>query len=171
MARLISPTTVISWFRPPVDALLEANGTSLPIDPTLVLPRERSILLTKGLVLIDLEIYNVWTDAFGLLALGAVLLAMADAAPLPASWTGSALSNASVAMAARKPYARAAIIITMFHHITTGIGAWQHWRLESHHTAAMDIGVYGNIGLTLLGALALRYIGPSTEAVAAKKLK
>nr|POE60624.1 aspyridones efflux protein apdf [Quercus suber] len=142
MARVISPTTVISWFRPPVDALLEAN---------------------------DLEIYNVWTDAFGLLALAAVLLAMADAAPLPASWTASALSSTEVPTAAKKPYARAAIVITMFHHITTGIGAWQHWRLASHHTPAMDIGVYGNIGLTLLGVLALRYIGTGAESVSAKK--
>ena len=49
------------------------------------------------------------------------------------------------------------ILLTMFHHIATGIGSYQHWIKPSHHTIAMDIGVYGNIALTALGVVALVY--------------
>ena len=45
----------------------------------------------------------------------------------------------------------------MFHHITTGIGSFTHWLHPTHHTIAMDIGVYGNMALTVLGAVALVY--------------
>jgi len=62
-------------------------------------------------------------------------------------------------------------VLTMFHHVTTGIGAFMHWVQPSHHTIAMDIGVYGNIVLTVMGVLALNSKGLEDEAgVAAKKV-
>jgi len=57
----------------------------------------------------------------------------------------------------KKPYARAVVAITIFHHVMTGIGSFQHWRMPSHRTVAMDIGVWGNVGLTALGIAALIY--------------
>lgn len=45
----------------------------------------------------------------------------------------------------------------MLHHAATGYGAFQHWIKPSHHTIAMDIGVYGNIALVALGTAALVY--------------
>ena len=105
----------------------------------------------------DLELYTTWTDAFGLLSLAILLLVLADAVPLPRPFTGSSLTQPT-ADRAKIPYARAAVMVTMFHHVTTGYGAYQHWVKPSHHTIAMDIGVYGNIGLTALGFAAL-YLG------------
>lgn len=127
--RIVNPVEVIGWFRPPVDRLLPAN---------------------------DLEIYTTRTDAFGLMSLAALLLVLCDAVPLPNALTGSALTVPTTDRG-KKPYARAMILITLFHHITTGIGSYQHWKQPSHRTIAMDIGVYGNIVLTVLGVLALRY--------------
>ena len=69
--------------------------------------------------------------------------------PLPGS------QQTAQTLAARKPYAKLAILATMFHHVTTGYGAYTHWALPSHHTKAMDIGVCGNVALTVLGAVAL----------------
>lgn len=86
-----------------------------------------------------------------------LLVALADAVPLPQTLAGSSLANQTAPTQYKKPYARAAVLITIFHHITTGIGAYQHWKLDSHHTVAMDIGVYGNVGLTVLGVAALVY--------------
>ncbi|KAK1085537.1 hypothetical protein LTR33_002046 [Friedmanniomyces endolithicus] len=128
--RIISPTTVAEWFRPPAQ---NHFGMAKPN---------------------DLELYNIRTDAWGLLTIAMLLLALADAVPLPASLVGSSLSDPAPSQY-KKPYARVAVLITLFHHVTTGIGAYQHWRLTSHHTVAMDIGVYGNVGLTLLGVAAL----------------
>ncbi|KAK3070327.1 hypothetical protein LTR53_010654 [Teratosphaeriaceae sp. CCFEE 6253] len=130
--RIISPITVAEWFRPPAQSYLVKLGTA---------PN-------------DLELYNIRTDAWGLLTLAMLLLALADAVPLPASLVGSALADPAPSQY-KKPYARAAVLITLFHHVTTGVGAYQHWKLASHHTVAMDIGVYGNVGLTVLGVAAL----------------
>ncbi|KAI7132876.1 hypothetical protein KC343_g7235 [Hortaea werneckii] len=125
---------VASWFRPPVQAYREQIG----VEPN------------------DLELYNIRTDAWGLLTIAMLLVALADAVPLPPALAGSSLnSNSSAPTQYKKPYARAAVLITIFHHVTTGIGAYQHWKLDSHHTVAMDIGVYGNVGLTVLGVAAL----------------
>ncbi|KAK1087671.1 hypothetical protein LTR33_000948 [Friedmanniomyces endolithicus] len=131
--RIISPTTVAEWFRPPGQYSLGVPN------PT------------------DLELYNIRTDAWGLLTLAMLLLALADAVPLPASLVGSSLSSPNASSQYKKPYARAAVLITLFHHVATGVGAYQHWRLESHHTVAMDIGVYGNVGLIALGVSALGF--------------
>ncbi|KAK3655149.1 hypothetical protein LTR56_003570 [Elasticomyces elasticus] len=132
--RIISPVTVAEWFRPPAQAHLVKLGA----EPN------------------DLELYNIRTDAWGLITIAMMLLALADAVPLPASMVGSSLSDPAPSTY-KKPYARAAVLITLFHHITTGIGAYQHWKLETHHTIAMDIGVYGNVALTALGAAALMF--------------
>lgn len=43
----------------------------------------------------------------------------------------------------------------MFHHLTTGVGAWQHYKLESHYNKAMGIGVWGNVWLVGAGVLTL----------------
>ncbi|KAK0289304.1 hypothetical protein LTR54_012890 [Friedmanniomyces endolithicus] len=131
--RIISPTTVAEWFRPPGQYSLGVPN------PT------------------DLELYNIRTDAWGLLTLAMLLLALADAVPLPASLVGSSLASPNAPSQYKKPYARAAVLITLFHHVATGVGAYQHWRLESHHTVAMDIGVYGNVGLIALGVSALGF--------------
>ena len=89
-----------------------------------------------------------------------MLLIFSNAVPLPAFLTGSSPSSstsspASSQSAAAKPYAKLAIMATMFHHVTTGYGAYTHWVRESHHTKSMDIGVYGNVALTVLGLVAL----------------
>jgi len=105
----------------------------------------------------DLEIYNIWTDGWQLITLALLLLIFSNAVPLPSFLSSSSNSAQTAAQlsAARKPYAKLAILATMFHHVTTGYGAYTHWALPSHHTTAMDIGVYGNLGLTVLGAVAL----------------
>ena len=56
---------------------------------------------------------------------------------------------------AKRPYAKAVILITIFHHITTGIGSFSHWIRPTHRTVAMDIGVFGNLALVALGVAAL----------------
>ncbi|KAK5132108.1 hypothetical protein LTR08_000359 [Meristemomyces frigidus] len=132
--RIVDPARVAGWFRPPSLSYQESFGMA---------PN-------------DLELYNIRTDAWGLLTIAMLLLALADAVPLPESLVGSSLSSPAPSQY-KKPYARAAVLITIFHHVTTGIGAYQHWKLESHHTVAMDIGVYGNVGLTVLGVAALMY--------------
>lgn len=81
-------------------------------------------------------------------------MVLSDAVALPESLVGSALT-APASEKTKKPYARAAIILTIFHHITTGIGSFSHWARVSHRTIAMDIGVFGNIALTALGVATL----------------
>ncbi|KAI7280912.1 hypothetical protein KC345_g4479 [Hortaea werneckii] len=133
--RIVDPAMVASWFRPPVQAYREQIG----VEPN------------------DLELYNIRTDAWGLLTIAMLLVTLADAVPLPPTLAGSSLTNSTAPTSYKKPYARAAVLITIFHHITTGVGAYQHWKLDTHHTVAMDIGVYGNVGLTVLGFAALVY--------------
>lgn len=142
--RVVSPATVIAWFRPPVDGRPEPN---------------------------DLELYTTRTDAFGLLTLAALLLVLCDAVPLPQSLVGSAVTIPT-SPPSKKPYARAMILLTMLHHITTGIGSFSHWVQESHRTVAMDIGVFGNLGLVALGVAALRWgmdVDTTKNPVVAKK--
>jgi hypothetical protein len=103
----------------------------------------------------DLELYTTRTDAFCLLALSAILLTVSDAIPLPTGYTGSQLASSTTSTATKRPYARAVIAITMLHHVATGLGAATHWWYDSHNTVAMEIGVYGNVGLVVLGVAAL----------------
>lgn len=100
----------------------------------------------------DLEIYNVRTDAWGLYTLAAMLLILSGAVPLSFS---SSSSSTEAAARAKRPYAKAAIAATMFHHVTTGIGAYEHYAKDSHYNTSMGIGVWGNVGLFLLGAVVL----------------
>ncbi|KAF7187397.1 hypothetical protein HII31_11286, partial [Pseudocercospora fuligena] len=140
--RVIDPATVCGWFRPPVDTPMEPNGTlTLPHPPTHTYLHP------------DLELYTTRTDAFCLLSLSAILLVISDAIPLPKGLTGSQLADTGN----KKPYARAIVLITILHHIATGIGSYSHWVRPSHHTIAMDIGVYGNVFFTALGVVALVY--------------
>ncbi|KAK3702432.1 hypothetical protein LTR37_014898 [Vermiconidia calcicola] len=125
--RVVDPVTVISWFRPPAETHIQPN---------------------------DLEVYTTRIDAFGLITLAGILLVLSDAVALPESLVGSSMT-VPASEKGKKPYARAIVLLTMFHHITTGIGSFTHWSRESHHTIAMDIGVYGNIALTALGLAAL----------------
>ncbi|EME87385.1 uncharacterized protein MYCFIDRAFT_89428 [Pseudocercospora fijiensis CIRAD86] len=119
IVRIIDPATVCNWFRPPID---------MPIKPN------------------DLELYTLRTDAFCLLTLSATLLILADAIPLPQNLTGSQLSEfPATTTKQKKPYAKAVILITVLHHVATGIGAFSHWSRPSHWTVAMEIGVYGNV--------------------------
>lgn len=99
----------------------------------------------------DLEIYTIWNDGWQLLTLALMLLIFTNAIPLPASLTGSSSSSPGP----KKPYARLAIIVTIFHHITTCYGAYQHYSLPSHYTKAMGIGVWFNVFLTAAGLVAL----------------
>ncbi|KAK0941840.1 hypothetical protein LTR29_006566 [Friedmanniomyces endolithicus] len=149
--RIISPTTVAEWFRPPGQYSLGVPN------PTGACRQPSGKPTTNLIYLPDLELYNIRTDAWGLLTLAMLLLALADAVPLPASLVGSSLASPNAPSQYKKPYARAAVLITLFHHVATGVGAYQHWRLESHHTVAMDIGVYGNVGLIALGVSALGF--------------
>lgn len=96
------------------------------------------------------------TDAFGLLTLAALLLVLSDAVTLPKSLVGSSFT-VPASEKGKKPYARAVILLTIFHHVATGIGAFQHWVKPTHRTIAMDIGVFANIALTALGIAALVY--------------
>ena len=140
------------------DGRLLVSPTSRPgaADEWYVYSRLHAFLDNPTLTIPDLEIYTTRTDAFGLITLAALLLVMCDAVPLPKSLVGSSFTE-STSEKAKKPYARAMILLTMFHHITTGIGSYQHWIKPSHRTIAMDIGVFGNIAFTALGVAALVY--------------
>lgn len=81
-----------------------------------------------------------------------MLLIFTNAIPLPGSSPDTQQSSR-----ARKPYARVAIIVTIFHHITTCYGAYQHYKLPSHYTQAMGIGVWFNVFLTVAGVVALMF--------------
>jgi hypothetical protein len=124
-------------------------------------------LLTLFRITTDLELYTTRVDAWGLLTLSALLLILADAVPLPKSLVGSTLNSTFTTSPSgtrtKRPYAPAIIFVTILHHIATGIGSYSHWSRPSHRTIAMDIGVWGNVGLTLLGAAALAYLNGGAE--------
>ena len=97
---------------------------------------------------------------------------LSDAVPLPNSMVGSAFI-APVSDRAKKPYGRAVVLLTMFHHVCTAIGSFQHWIKPTHHTLTMDIGVYANVALTALGfaALAFGFDDDEKHSRAARKAK
>ncbi|KAF2239527.1 hypothetical protein EV356DRAFT_499692 [Viridothelium virens] len=125
LCRIYDPEMVISWFRPPAQRNLAPN---------------------------DLEIYNVRTDAWGLLTIALMLVVISDAVPLPffSNSTTKAQQRSGV-----QPYAKAAILTDMFHHVMTGLGAWSHYVRESHYNTSMAVGVWGCGGLALLGLMTL----------------
>ncbi|KAK6421563.1 hypothetical protein LTR95_016801 [Oleoguttula sp. CCFEE 5521] len=98
----------------------------------------------------DLEIYNIWTDGWQLLTIALLLLTMSGLVPLPGSPSPASTSSKSA-----KPYAKAVVAVTMFHHVTTSFGAWGHYAKATHYTPAMGIGVWVNVFLTLAGAVTL----------------
>ncbi|KAG8631521.1 hypothetical protein KVT40_000661 [Elsinoe batatas] len=123
--RIYDPEMVIGWFRPPAQRNLAPN---------------------------DLEIYNIRTDAWGLLTIALMLLVVSGAVQLPF------LSNSKTRgqrAAGLQPYAKAAILADVFHHVMTGVGAWSHYAKDSHYNTSMGVGVWGCTGLALLGLVTL----------------
>jgi mannan endo-1,6-alpha-mannosidase len=80
-----------------------------------------------------------------LVTLALILISFTNAVP------SAGTSKASGAL----PYAKAVVAATVFHHITTGVGAYQHYKLDSHYNTSMAIGVWGNVWLTLSGVVTL----------------
>ncbi|GAB7357391.1 hypothetical protein MBLNU459_g8329t1 [Dothideomycetes sp. NU459] len=135
-ARIYDPLMVIGWFRPPSQQHLAPN---------------------------DLEIYNVWTDAWGLITIALLMLALSGTAPFMTS--PGAVRTGKV----QSPYAKAVVLVTMFHHVTTAIGAYQHYAVDTHYTTAMWIGVWVNVGLTAVGAFVLLFGMGGASASSEKK--
>ncbi|KAF1938749.1 mannan endo-1,6-alpha-mannosidase DCW1 precursor [Clathrospora elynae] len=90
----------------------------------------------------DLELYNVRNDGWCLITLALILISFTNAVPF---------SSAPATKLTSIPYAKAVVAATVFHHITTGIGAYQHYKVPSHYNTSMSIGVWGNVWLTLTG--------------------
>jgi hypothetical protein len=93
----------------------------------------------------DLELYNVRNDGWCLITLALILISFTNAVP------SAGTSKASGAL----PYAKAVVAATVFHHVTTCIGAYQHYKLDSHYNTSMAIGVWANVFLTLTGGITL----------------
>ena len=112
----------------------------------------------------DLETYNVRNDGWCLVTLALILISFTNAVPL-----APAAKRSSI------PYAKAVVAATLFHHITTGIGAYQHYKLPSHYNTSMGIGVWGNVWLTLTGLFTLALLqtdkGDMEVEEAVKKVK
>ncbi|KAH8723784.1 hypothetical protein GQ44DRAFT_619626 [Phaeosphaeriaceae sp. PMI808] len=114
----------------------------------------------------DLELYNVRNDGtWFLVTLALIVISFTNAVPAVGT------SKASGAL----PYAKGVVAATVFHHITTGFGAYQHYRLDTHYNTGMGIGVWGNIWLTLTGfiilASLLSNVGERSVAEVSKKAK
>ncbi|KAF3054188.1 hypothetical protein E8E11_012003 [Didymella keratinophila] len=134
--RVYDPLMVVGWFRPPSQALLEAN---------------------------DLELYNVRNDGWCLVTLALILISFTNAVPLSPAPKAIHSADAPKALKSNRnngalPYAKAVVAATVFHHITTGIGAYQHYKLDTHYNTSMGIGVWGNVWLTLTGIFTLIYL-------------
>ncbi|KAF2757348.1 hypothetical protein EJ05DRAFT_538569 [Pseudovirgaria hyperparasitica] len=147
LCRVYDPAMVVGWFRPPSQLNLMPN---------------------------DLELYNVKTDGWCLVTLGLILLAFTGAIPAKAP---SAVNTHPAAREARTTTSVAGLVVaaTVFHHVATGIGAYQHYKLESHYNTAMAIGVWGNVWLAFTGVLTLAVLrmegGGEPVQGLAKKLK
>jgi len=94
----------------------------------------------------DLEAYNVRNDGWCLVTLALILISFTNAIPF---------NSAPATKLTTIPYAKAVVAATVFHHITTGIGAYQHYKMPSHYNTSMSIGVWGNVWLTLTGLFTL----------------
>lgn len=81
-----------------------------------------------------------------------MLLVLTNTIPYLSSSSSSAVPRIT---STDRPYARAAILISLFHHVTTAIGAYGHYAKESHYNPSMAIGVWVNVFLTLVGAAVL----------------
>lgn len=140
---------VIGWFRPPMDQALPTNGTR--VLSTLHLSTPQLCTLTD--ILQDLERYNVRVDGWGLATIAIMLLLFLDAVPNPLLSTSPKSDPASTRVKQR--YARAAIMADVFHHVMTGIGAWNHYAKDTHYNMSMGVGVWGCTGLAVLGVATL----------------
>jgi hypothetical protein len=87
----------------------------------------------------DLELYNVYNDGWCLVTLGLILLSL----------DGLQKSRAVT-------YVLAA---TVFHHVTTGIGAYGHYKRDTHYNMSMGIGVWANVWLAVSGVVTLVTLG------------
>ncbi|KAI4716290.1 RNI-like protein [Aureobasidium sp. EXF-10727] len=101
----------------------------------------------------DLELYNVRTDGWGLISQAVAL---------------TVLSRGYSKGGISRTYSSAFIAVSIFHHITTMFGAWQHYKLDSHYTKAMSIGVWVNAFLTAVGGVVLG--GLNNDSIARTKL-
>ncbi|KAI5195034.1 hypothetical protein E4T39_08407 [Aureobasidium subglaciale] len=120
-----------------------SRGLCRVVDPLMVIgwfrpPVEQHLSPT------DLELYNVRTDGWGLISLAAALLV---------------LSRAYSLGHVNRSYSKAVVLVSIFHHVTTMMGAYQHYKLDSHYTAAMWIGVWVNLFLTVVGAIVVGALG------------
>ncbi|KNG45172.1 mannan endo-1,6-alpha-mannosidase DCW1 precursor [Stemphylium lycopersici] len=113
-----------------------------------------------------LEMYNVRNDGWCLVTLALILIALTNAVPFT-SEPAEKLSSVS--------YAKSVVAATVFHHVTTGIGAYQHYKLPSHYNTSMGIGVWGNVWLSLTGLFTLAMLqsnaGTTPVEEATKKVK
>ena len=147
-------------FRPPSQSLLRAN---------------------------DLELYNIRNDGWCLITLALILLSLTSAipsssnsktSPQTTSNSSKAVHSADAPQALKTgganavlPYARAIVAATIFHHFTTGLGAWQHYKLASHYNTAMGIGVWGNVWLVVTGVFTLLVAMGEGEEKGEKKVR
>lgn len=118
--------------------------------------------------LADLEVYNVKTDGWGLIALAGVLVSISSAVawpreplklPADGDWGNSVSSTTADAEAEEPPaeiskrIGNAIVAVTIFHHVTTAFGAWDFYKRDSHYSTSMSIGVWANVFLTAVGTL------------------
>jgi mannan endo-1,6-alpha-mannosidase len=110
--------------------------------------------------------------------LALILLSLTNAVPFAnpsAIFPSTAPSESKEAAAGSTPYAKAVVLATVFHHVTTGLGAYQHYKLETHNNNSMRIGVWGNVWLTLTGLVTLAvlqsYQGERKVEEVAKKVR
>jgi len=117
-------------------------------------------------------VYNVHNDAWGLISLGGVLVALSSAVPWPrdpfavpsSKWGDSVsvtendnTSGKAVTKSGRgkaeisKRVSTSIILITVFHHLTTAYGAYQNYKRETHYNTSMGIGVWVNAFLATVG--------------------
>lgn len=89
-----------------------------------------------------------------------ILLIVSDAVPLPYFSTTKPQKTADTpeekaSLQVKQRYARAAIVADVFHHVMTGVGAWQHYAMDTHYNTSMGVGVWGCTGLAVLGIATL----------------
>jgi len=159
--RIYDPEMVAGWFRPedrPANSKLPLKSCLTPSPPPSPPPY---YLHTPGKTnahpTTDLELYNIRTDALGLWALAILTIILAGV-------PGATSSSSAQAI---KPYAKAAIWGTVFHHITTAVLAYQQYA-GPNYTQAMTVGWVFSSGLAVLGAYAAT-VGLSGQSRALKK--
>ena len=82
----------------------------------------------------DLERYNVRTDAWCLVTLAGLLVSLTGA--IPSHITSAPINKAALIS---KPYAKAAIMWTMFHHVATAFGSYDREHLSCYlHLGNVD---------------------------------